>query len=217
MQHQEIIQSIAINIREKSEGDCGGHDWWHIYRVWQLSKSIAEIEIADLFVVELAALLHDVADWKFNNGDELAGGKVARKILKEYSLPDQIIDQVIEIIDSLSFKGAGVDTIMKTIEGKIVQDADRLDAIGAIGIARTFAYGGMKGRSMYEPEIKPILHNSFEAYKNADSPTINHFFEKLLILKERMNTQTAKEIAEERHLFMENFLSQFFSEWELEK
>lgn len=213
MQQQEIIQSIASLIKEKLENESGGHDWWHVYRVWQLSKSMAETEEADIFVVELAALLHDVADWKYNNGDEHAGGKAALSILKEYSLPDQTIDHVVEIIDSISFKGAGVETMMKTIEGEIVQDADRLDAIGAIGIARTFAYGGMKGRGIHDPDIKPCPHQSFEEYKNSNSPTINHFFEKLLLLKDRMNTQTAKDIAVERHQFMEQFLSQFFREW----
>lgn len=213
MKYQDIIQSLAIVVKERFNGESGGHDWWHIYRVWQLSKRIAESENADIFVVELAALLHDVADWKYNDGDEYAGGKAARYILSEYSLSDQITDHVVEIIDTLSFKGAGVDTTMKTIEGKIVQDADRLDAIGAIGIARTFAYGGMKGRGIYDPEIKPFLHDSFETYKKSDSPTINHFYEKLLLLKDRMNTQTAREIAIERHQFMEQFLSQFFREW----
>jgi uncharacterized protein len=215
MQDSEIIQSIALKIKEKLEIDSGGHDWWHIYRVWQLSKRIAEIEEADIFVVEIAAILHDVADWKYSDGDEYAGGKAARSILKEYSLPDQIIDHVAEIIDTLSFKGAGVDTNMKTLEGEIVQDADRLDAIGAIGIARTFAYGGMKGRNIHDPDIKPCPHQSFEEYKNSCSPTINHFFEKLLLLKDRMNTQTAIELALEKHNFMEKFLSQFFREWYL--
>jgi uncharacterized protein len=213
MEYQEIIHLIATLIENKFKGESGGHDWWHVYRVWQLSKRIAEIEKADIFVVELAALTHDIADWKYHPGDEHAGGKAARSLLSEYSLPDQIINHVADIVDSLSFKGAGVDTTMKTIEGQIVQDADRLDAIGAIGIARTFAYGGMKGRSIHEPDIKPCPHQSFEEYKSSDSPTINHFFEKLLLLKDRMNTQTAKEIAIERHQFMEQFLSLFFKEW----
>jgi len=216
MQHKDIIQSVALKIKEKLNSDCGGHDWWHVYRVWQLSKSIAEIEKGDVFVIELTALLHDVADWKYSDGDELAGGRIARSMLEEYSLHNQTIDQVVEIIDSLSFKGAGVDTTMKTIEGKIVQDADRLDAIGAIGIARTFAYGGMKGRAIYDPDIEPFLHDSFETYKKSDSPTINHFFEKLLLLKERLNTATAKRIALKRHKFMEQFLFQFFSEWDFD-
>jgi uncharacterized protein len=216
MKYQDIIQSLATVVKEKFKSESGGHDWWHIYRVWQLSKRIAEGEKADIFVVELAALLHDVADWKYNDGDEFAGGKVARSLLSEYSLPDQIINQVAEIIDSLSFKGAGVDSTMKTFEGQIVQDADRLDAIGAIGVARTFAYGGMKGRGIYDPEIKPSLHDSFETYKKSDSPTINHFYEKLLLLKDRMNTQTGIEMAAERHQFLEQFLNQFFREWNFE-
>ena len=216
MQQKDIIQSVALKIKERLKDDSGGHDWWHIYRVWHLAKGLAEVEKGDLFVIELAALLHDVSDWKYNEGDELAGGKIARTILKEYSLSDQTIDDVVEIIDSLSFKGAIVDTTMRTIEGRIVQDADRLDAIGAIGIARAFAYGGMKGRVIYDPDIEPFFHDSFESYKKSNSTTINHFFEKLLLLKERMNTKTGKEIALKRNKFMEQYLFQFFREWDFD-
>lgn len=215
MNTKEIISAIAQIVREKFKKESSGHDWWHIYRVWQLSKLIAEQEQADVFIVEIASLLHDIADWKFNNGDEKAGGKAARELLAQFNLPLETTDLIVEIIDNVSFKGAEIETKMKSIEGEIVQDADRLDAIGAIGIARTFAYGGHKGRSIYDPAVEPILHKSFEEYKKSESPTINHFYEKLLLLKDRMNTQTGRMIAEERHLFMENFLAEFYREWNL--
>jgi uncharacterized protein len=214
MTYEEIVLSIANDVEHKFLNESGGHDWWHIWRVWQLSKKIADAENADLFIVELAALLHDVADWKYHNGDELIGGKTAKAILANYPVSESTAEKVATIIDTLSYKGAGVETAMGSHEGKIVQDADRLDAIGAIGIARTFAYGGMKGRGMYDPSIKPRLHQSFDEYKNSLSPTINHFYEKLLLLKEHMNTETAKQIAHERHQFMELFLAQFYKEWE---
>jgi uncharacterized protein len=211
----EIISDIASIVKQKFEKECSGHDWWHIYRVWQLSKIIAKQEDANTFIVEAAALLHDIADWKFNDGDEKAGGKAAHMLLSTFDLSLTTTDTIIEIIDNVSYKGAGIKNSMKSIEGKIVQDADRLDAIGAIGIARTFAYGGHMGRSMYDPAIKPILHNSFEEYKMSESNTINHFYEKLLLLKDLMNTETARKIADERHLFMENFLAEFYHEWNL--
>ncbi len=213
---KDIILSVSNQVKKLSEGDSGGHDWWHIYRVWQVARGIAEIEKGDLLVIELAALLHDIGDWKFNNGDELAGGKMSRSMLEEYALPKQTVNHIVDIVDTLSFKGAKVDTSMKSLEGKIVQDADRLDAIGAIGIARAFAYGGMKGRSIYDPNIEPFLHSTFESYKSSNSTTINHFFEKLLLLKDRMNTQTAKEIATNRQKFMEQFIFQFFKEWDFD-
>lgn len=214
MDSKKSIDSIAGEVKARFITDSGGHDWWHIHRVWKMSKFIAEKEGADLFIVELAALLHDIADWKYHHGDEFIGGKTARSLLSNYPISESIVNEVVLIIDSLSFKGAAVETPMISLEGKIVQDADRLDAIGAIGIARTFAYGGMKGRSMYDPVVKPHLHDTFEAYKNAVGPTINHFYEKLLLLKDRMNTETAKQIAAKRHTFMEVFLTQFFEEWE---
>ncbi len=215
MNNEEIISNIELVVREKFEKESSGHDWWHIYRVWQLAKLISQHEGADIFVVEIASLLHDIADWKFNGGDEKAGGKAARELLAPLNLPLSTIDLIAEIIDNVSYKGAGSESTMKSIEGKIVQDADRLDAIGAIGIARTFAYGGHMGRSIYDPNKKPVMHKSFEEYKKSDSPTINHFYEKLLLLKDKMNTKTGHKIAEERHRFMENFLAEFDREWNL--
>lgn len=214
MTQTDIINKIKAEIEEKFTNESSGHDWWHIYRVWQLAKKLASTEKCDLFVVELAALLHDVADWKFNNGDDKAGGLEARRILREFEIDDEIIGKVVDIVDHISYKGAGVKTEMQSVEGMIVQDADRLDAIGAIGIARTFAYGGHKGRPIYDPNIKPLLHNSFEEYKSNVAPTINHFYEKLLLLKDRMNTETGKELANQRHWFIETYLRQFFNEWE---
>jgi uncharacterized protein len=174
---------------------------------------IAREEKADLFVVELAALLHDVADWKFAGGDHDAGPRAAREWLMSQGVPSATIEHVADIIASLSFKGAGVETPMKTMEGQCVQDADRLDAIGAIGIARAFAYGGHKGRALYDPAMPPEPHASFEAYKKNAGPTINHFYEKLLLLKERMNTATGRRLAAERHVVLEEFLEEFFAEW----
>lgn len=211
--NQEIINAIAQRVRDTLEGEGSGHDWWHILRVWNMAKHLCEMERADFFVVELAALLHDIADWKFHDGDETVGPRVAREILTEYGADSTVSDHVATIISTMSFKGAGVATPMTTLEGKIVQDADRLDAIGAIGIARTFAYGGHKNREMYNPEQKPTQHNSKEAYFTAGSHTINHFYEKLLLLKDRMNTDAAKTIAQDRHQFMEQFLERFYEEW----
>ncbi|WP_055667469.1 HD domain-containing protein [Desnuesiella massiliensis] len=211
---EQIIKDTADYIKDKLEGEGSGHDWWHIYRVWQLAKHISMKEGADTFKVELGALLHDIADWKFNEGDEKAGGREAKKWLQSIGVTETIYDEVAFIVDNVSFKGAKVENTMKGLEGMIVQDADRLDAIGAIGIARTFAYGGFKQREMYNPDIKPEIHESFEAYKNSNSNTINHFYEKLLFLKDMMNTKTAKAMAEERHKYMEGFLKEFFEEWE---
>lgn len=212
--HDTIIKNIAEEVRKKLEDEGSGHDWWHIVRVWNMAKHIGAQEHADMFVVELAALLHDIADWKFHNGDGTVGPKVARQILEQFSIPQEITNHICEIIANMSFKGAGVQTPMPTLEGKIVQDADRLDALGAIGIARTFAYGGHKGRSIYTPGQKPIMHQSKEAYMQNDSATINHFYEKLLLLKERINTKTARALAGGRHQFMEEYLRRFFREWD---
>lgn len=190
-----------------------GHDWWHIYRVWNTAKELADNEGADRTIVELAALLHDIGDWKFHNGDETVGPAQARKWLNQLGTGQDVVSQVCEIISTISYKGAGVSTPMKTLEGKIVQDADRLDAIGAIGIARAFAYGGYAKRLIYHPQQPPILHGSFKEYKNSKGHTVNHFHEKLLLLKDRMNTTAGKNLAEERHRFMEVYLKQFFKEW----
>jgi len=213
MNKKLIIKNTEEFIKNKLSGEGSGHDWWHIYRVWNNALYIGKREKADMFVVQLAALLHDISDWKFNNGDDTVGPKLAREWLEKQKVEEEIISHVCEIIKDLSFKGAGVKSQMPTIEGMIVQDSDRLDAIGAIGIARTFAYGGHKNNEMYNPNIKPALHTSFEQYKNNSSSTINHFYEKLLLLKDLMNTETAKKIAEKRHKYMEKFLDEFYKEW----
>jgi uncharacterized protein len=210
-----IISSTVGFVQEKLSGDSSGHDWWHIYRVWQTSIVLAKNhEDADGLVIQLAALLHDIADWKFHSGDFSVGPRIAAEWLSKFSLDPATIRHICQIIESLSFKGHGVKTDMETLEGKIVQDADRLDAIGAIGIARTFAYGGSKGRSMYTPGVEPKYHATAEEYLKNEGTTINHFHEKLLLLKDRMNTEQAKRIAAERHAFMEQFLARFHEEWE---
>jgi uncharacterized protein len=208
-----IIEETRRHVETLFADDGSGHDWWHIYRVWNVAGKLGEAEGADRTVVELGALLHDIADWKFHDGDDTVGPKKARKWLESQGADADTIDHVCDIVATISYKGAGVSTPMQTLEGKVVQDADRLDAIGAQGIARTFAYGGNKNRLIYHPDQKPVLHQSFEAYKKNDGHTINHFYEKLLLLKDRMNTEAGKKMAEERHLFMEQFLDQFFREW----
>lgn len=213
MDQTDIIQKTADYIRAEFSNDSSGHDWWHIYRVWKNAIAICEIEKADSFIVQLAALLHDLDDWKFNaTGDETP--LRARAWLDSHHVNPAVADSVCEIIKHISYKGAGVNNKMDSLEGFIVQDADRLDAIGAIGIGRAFAYGGYKNRMMYDPDSPPHMHASFEEYKNSKSATINHFYEKLLLLKDRMNTKTAKRIAEERHDVMLKFLDQFMLEWE---
>ena len=178
---------------------------------------IAQNEICNLEIVQLGALLHDIADSKFNNGDETVGPKVAREFLESQKTSEEIINHVINIIENISFKGGNFENKSTSKELQIVQDADRLDAIGAIGIARTFNYGGFKNRALYNPAIAPNLHMTKEEYKNSEAPTLNHFYEKLLLLKDKMNTETGKKIALERHQYMENFLSQFYAEWEGKK
>ena len=209
----QILWKTEAFIREKLAGDSSGHDWWHIDRVRRNAVHIARDEGADLYVVELAALLHDVADWKFHGGDDSIGPRTARDWLTRHEVAPTVIDHVCEIIATVSFKGAGVATEMSTIEGKCVQDGDRLDAIGAVGIARAFAFGGHFGRAMYDPDVAPEQHQTFAAYKSKGGPTINHFYEKLLLLKDRMQTATGRRLATERHQFMEQFLDQFFGEW----
>lgn len=213
MNKKVILKQTEEYVKDKLSGEGSGHDWWHIYRVWQNAKHIGQYEQADMFVVELAALLHDIADWKFNDGDDSVGPKLAREWLTKLQVEENIIAHVCQIIKDLSFKGAGVKSKIHTIEGMVVQDADRLDALGAIGIARAFAYGGHKNREMYNPNVKAEQHNSFEEYKNSHGTTINHFYEKLLLLKNLMNTTTAKKIAESRHAFMEEYLERFYDEW----
>lgn len=211
---QYIFEKTINYVQKKLANDVSGHDGWHAYRVWKTACYIAKKENADELVVGLAALLHDISDWKFNNGDLDAGAIITRKWLEKCNADLDVIEDVCSIIRSISFKGAHSQTVPLSLEGQIVQDADRLDALGAIGIARTFAYGGYKGRRLYDPEIKPILHDSFNDYKNHQGTTINHFYEKLLLLKDRMNTDTGKKLAEKLHAIMENFLKQFMQEWE---
>lgn len=217
MNKQLIINKTAQYIKAKMSGESTGHDWWHIYRVWQMSKKIAKSEKADLFIVEMGALLHDIADYKFHKGDDKKGGQEAEKFLVKLKVDKETIKKIIHIIDNISFKGAGVKEKMKSLEGKIVQDADRLDAIGAIGVARAVATGQKFERPIYDPNIKPELHKTFKSYKKKNGTTINHFYEKLLLLKNRMNTKTGKQLAKERHLFMETFLKEFFQEWDSKK
>lgn len=214
MSQTQIIAQTEAYARETLTDGGAGHDWWHVYRVWQNALHIAQSEKVDLFVVELAALLHDIADHKFHGGDETIGPKTARAWLEKLNVDESVIVHVTEIIATLSFKGANVATPMRTREGMVVQDADRLDAIGAIGIARAFAYGGSKNRLLHDPGVPLEMHASFEAYKNSPAPTINHFYEKLLLLKDLMNTETARDIAAGRHAYMEEFLAQFYAEWE---
>lgn len=210
---QRWIQETESHVRAQLLGEGSGHDWWHIERVRTNALLIAREEDVDLVVVELAALLHDIADHKFHDGDDTVGPRVARAWLESIGVDEGTIAHVCDIIATLSFKGAGTSSQMRSREGMVVQDADRLDAIGAIGIARTFAYGGHANREIYNPDIPPVQHGSFEEYKTNSSPTINHFHEKLLLLKGRMNTRTARRIAEGRHRFMETFLDQFHREW----
>ena len=210
----QVITRTAEHVRRTLERDTSGHDWWHIERVRRNALRIAADEQADSVIVELAALLHDIADWKFHDGDETAGPRAARAWLNENSVDPIIVDSICDIVARVTFKGAGVPTEMPTIEGKCVQDGDRLDAIGAIGIARAFAFGGHMGRPMHDPLIPAELHASFAAYKSKTGPTINHFYEKLLLLKDRMQTNTGRRIAQQRHQFMEDYLKQFLAEWD---
>lgn len=195
----------------------GGHDWFHIERVYNNAMLIAKGEDCNLEIVQLGALLHDIADSKFHNGDETVGPSMAWQFLSAQNVPEDIIIHVVNIIENISFKGGNHDMKFHSLELDIVQDADRLDALGAIGIARTFNYGGFKNRALYDPSIAPNLNMTKEEYKATTAPTLNHFYEKLLLLKDRMNTPTGKTIAEDRHKYMEGFLSQFYAEWDGEK
>ena len=214
MDKKQIIENTIQFVQQSLADAEGGHDWFHIQRVYNNAKLIAKEENADLFVVELGALLHDIADYKFHNGDESKGPAMAAEFLKTRNVSEELTAHVVKIIENVSFKGGNEAQTFNSIELQIVQDADRLDAIGAIGIARTFNYGGFKGRSLYDPKIKPNLEMTKEEYKASTAPTINHFYEKLLLLKDLMNTKTGRKIAEERHSFMEQFLDQFYREWD---
>ena len=215
MSDKKLLKETEKFVQEKLKEDYSGHDWWHIHRVYKLAQHIAEKEKADQKIVSLAALLHDIADWKFNDGDLNAGPEQAKVWLLKQGVDKFIIDSVCEIIRNISFKGAKVTDAPLSLEGRVVQDADRLDAISAIGIARAFAYGGYKHRSIHLPEVLPTLHASFEEYKNKSTTTINHFYEKLLLLKDKLHTSTAKAIAIKRHQLMEDYIKQFFDEWNI--
>ena len=210
----EIIDRTADYVKTALSAEGSGHDWWHVSRVWKMARRIGEAERADLLVVELAALLHDIADWKSCGGDCTVGPEMAKKWLDSLGIDPSVIQHVCQIIADISFKGAGVEQPVLSLEGQVVQDADRLDAMGAIGVARAFAYGGAKGRLIYDPERKPTEHRTAESYLQSGGTTINHFYEKLLLLKDRMNTATGKAMAEKRQQFMEDFLRRFYEEWE---
>jgi len=218
MNKQRIIKNTILFVKKTLEGAEGGHDWFHIQRVYNNAKLIAKYERVDGFIVSLGALLHDIADAKFYDGDESIGPKKARNFLESEQVGEGVIIHIENIIKYISFKSS-LDTTEKftSPELSVIQDADRLDAIGAIGIARCFNYGGFKNRVLYDPEIPPKLNMTKEEYKESTTPTINHFYEKLLLLKDKMNTETGRRIASDRHVYMERFLQQFFDEWNGEK
>ena len=212
--NSDTIEQTIKYVQHELRNAEGGHDWWHIYRVWSTAREIAVHEQCDTLVVELAALLHDIADSKFHGGDEELGPQRAQEFLKSINVDHAVIDHVVAIIRNISFKGGKTERDFSSPELDVVQDADRLDAIGAIGIARAFSYGGFKGRALYDPAIHPDLDMSKEEYKNSTAPTINHFYEKLLLLKHRINTDTGRRLAVKRHEFMLAYLDQFFREFD---
>lgn len=211
-----LVDKVKAHVQEVFAHDSTGHDWFHIERVHSMACQIQKHEGGNLELIELAALLHDISDHKMNGGKLNAGGEVAYELLTEFGCDHQLASNVKEIVDGVSYKGAHVQDSMRSLEGMIVQDADRLDAIGAIGIARAFAYGGSKDRPMYVPNHKPVMHETFESYASSKSHTVNHFYEKLLLLKDRLHTQTAREIGNHRHAVMEIFLEEFYKEWNSE-
>ena len=213
MREEIMIDNTKTFVKDKLFGEGSGHDWFHIERVYNMAKYIGEMECADSFVVEMTALLHDIDDWKFSDGNETET-TVTEEFLRSIDVSSEDMDKIISIIKTMSYKGGVVDSSQGTIEGMVVQDADRLDAIGAIGIARTFAYGGSKNRIMYDPDVKPMDFKSLDKVKCDNNHTVNHFYEKLLKLKDLMNTDTAKVIAKRRHKFMEDYLKEFYYEWE---
>ncbi len=220
MQNNKVIKKLEKHLKKKFSQDSSGHDWYHLHRVRVLALRIARGEKAkNLFIIEMGALLHDIADWKFYKGNFNAGGKVAGKLLKSLGVDMTTIRKVTHIVDNVSFKGAGAKNGAKTLEAKIVQDADRLEALGAIGIARVMATGATFHRPIYDPKIKPLKNMTEAVYKNRinENTSINHFYEKLLLIKDRLNTKTAKRIAGPRHKFMEAYLKEFFKEWQGEK
>ncbi len=209
-----IIDKTIFFVKEQLQYAEGGHDWFHVQRVFRNALLISENETCNLEVVKLGALLHDIADSKFHDGDETIGPKIARAFLEKEKVNEETINHVLNIIENISFKGGNFGQQFTSKELEIIQDADRLDALGAIGIARTFNYGGFKNRPLYNPDIAPNLKMGKEEYKKNDAPTLNHFYEKLLLLKDKMNTLIGKKLAEERHEYMVRFLSQFYAEWD---
>lgn len=207
----DTIHRAAVHVKEQMTGE-GSHDWFHIQRVWKMSRHLARVEGGNTTIIELAALLHDLDDWKLR--PEKGVSSEAHDWMVSQRLDGSVIDHVQQIIEDVSFKGIGVPTPMKSLEGKIVQDADRLDALGAIGIARAFAFGGSRHRALHDPDQAPVAHSSFEQYKTSTGPTLNHFYEKLFLLKDLMNTATARAIADSRHAFMHTYVSRFLSEWD---
>ncbi len=214
MTHDELINKTVEFVKRTLKNAEGGHDWWHIFHVWKNSKRIGETEKVDMLVVELGALLHDIADSKFYNGDEEIGPRKAREFLESLAVDESTIDHIENIIRNISFRGGNHEQFFKSPELDVIQDADRLEALGAIGIARVFNFGGYKGRPIYRPEIQPNLGMDKEEFKKSMTHTINHFYEKLLLLKDRMNTNEGKRLAEHRHQYMEEFLKEFYGEWE---
>lgn len=213
-QESQTIACVAEEVKGQLSGESSGHDWWHVYRVWKMAERLAQEENANMFICSLAALVHDIEDWKAHGGDETIGVRAATVLLEREGVAGDTIAQITDIMSTMSYKGAGVATPMSTLEGKVVQDADRLDAMGAIEIARTFTYGGAHGRIIHNPDLKPEQHQTKESYLKHSSTTINHFYEKHLLLKDRMNTTTAKRIAQGRHQFAEQYLEEFYAEWE---
>lgn len=213
MTKEKIIRKTASYIEKTFKNSHSGHDWWHMWRVWQNAKLIGKTEKVDMFIVEMGALLHDISDWKFNSKKDSESGLQARKWLEQFNLDEKTINHICDIVAHVSFKGVGVTPEMKTLEGKVVRDADRLDALGAIGIARAFAYGGSVNRLMYDPNRKPQEYKSQQEYMSNSADTINHFYEKLLHLKDLIRTDSGKKIAEKRHKYIEDFLKEFYGEW----
>lgn len=212
---QALINKTVIHLKKQYSGETSGHDWWHLYRVWQVAKYIASKEKnINQEIVELAALLHDVGDYKFHGGSKEKGAKAVYKLMQDLGYPKSIIDQVLPIVTNISYLGAKIADNQPTQEGKIVQDADRLDATGAIGIARCFAWGGQEHTAIHDPSLKPVLHQDEGAYMAARGSSINHFYEKLLFLKDRMHTKIGKKLAIKRHKYMQDFLKKFYAEWD---
>lgn len=210
-----LVRRVAAFVRKAMSGEGSGHDWWHVWRVWRLAVRISRTEpTSDPLIVALGALLHDLGDWKFHDGDEEAAPREAARLLWRFKAPPELVARVASVCREVSFKGAGVPDRPSSVECRIVQDADRLDAIGAVGIARAFAYGGAKSRLLYEPGVKPVLHRSFKAYQRSKGHTVNHFHEKLLLIKDRLHTREARRLARERHAFMTEYLRRFHQEWD---